>query len=189
MAATTLQVSRVIASPSDKVLGPLLTDAKCKHIRTVSTALRVRSHCVIAIATLKQLSSVNFCELFISNDAKYQSKFSCLISEIIGVNGPYAPVHFSIERKKRKQPVCVIVFSVFSVSSVPMRNISIKPFLRNRSMSMEEWDMPKLRQRSFSGSEDGAGSPAKSPAKAANNSTAGSVENMSMYSPVLLEPA
>ena len=76
--------------------------------------------------------------------------------------------------EKRENNGCVIVFSVFSVSSVPMRNISIKPFLRNRSMSMEEWDLPKLRQRSFSGSEEGAGSPAKSPAKAANNSTAGS---------------
>ena len=76
--------------------------------------------------------------------------------------------------EKRENKGCVIVFSVFSVSSVPMRNISIKPFLRNRSMSMEEWDLPKLRQRSFSGSEEGAGSPAKSPAKAANNSTAGS---------------
>ena len=72
--------------------------------------------------------------------------------------------------EKRENNGCVIVFSVFSVSSVPMRNISIKPFLRNRSMSMEEWDLPKLRQRSFSGSEEGAGSPAK----AANNSTAGS---------------
>ena len=76
--------------------------------------------------------------------------------------------------EKRENKGCVIVFSVISVSSVPMRNISIKPFLRNRSLSMEEWDLPKLRQRSFSGSEEGAGSPAKSPAKAANNSTAGS---------------